>query len=126
MTPEQRKRMSELCQQVQTETNTKRFTQLIYELNVLLQARQIELNKGITNRLKASEYSLTDSQQFWTMPYELYPQRGQVSAPHKPTVSEACRNWQYTRWLAFRSQLFCAESYRDRGARPTIGDRQRD
>ena len=45
MTQEQRKRLAELCQEVQTETDSKKFTQLIYELNVLLQARQIELTK---------------------------------------------------------------------------------
>ncbi len=45
MTPEDRIRMTELCQKIQTENDPKKFTQLIYELNVLLEARQGELNR---------------------------------------------------------------------------------
>jgi hypothetical protein len=39
MTPEERSRMIELCEQIQVETNSRRFTELVIELNELLERR---------------------------------------------------------------------------------------
>jgi hypothetical protein len=40
MTPEQGQRMTELCEQIQTETDSKNIHTLIFEFNVLLEELQ--------------------------------------------------------------------------------------
>jgi hypothetical protein len=42
--------MIELCQRVQMESDPKKFTQLVYELNVLLEACQFDLNPTSTEK----------------------------------------------------------------------------
>ena len=39
MTPEQRKRLNELCRKVQQETDPKRFDESVHELNELLEEK---------------------------------------------------------------------------------------
>ena len=40
MTPEQRQRLGELCRQIETESDQKKFAQLVYEVNVLFEEAQ--------------------------------------------------------------------------------------
>ena len=44
MTPEQRQRMTELCEKIQVETDRKEFTKLVYEINVLFEEHQESLD----------------------------------------------------------------------------------
>ena len=43
MSPEEHARMMELCQQIQTETDQQKFSELIYELSCLLERKRDEL-----------------------------------------------------------------------------------
>ena len=43
MTPEERELMNQLCQRIQTEKNTRRFTALVEQLNELLEQAHHEL-----------------------------------------------------------------------------------
>lgn len=57
MTPEDQKRMVELCVMIQTETDPKKFTQLVYDLNVLLEARYVDVRTNgpaVTGEHKAA------------------------------------------------------------------------
>jgi hypothetical protein len=42
MTPEQRKCINELCQKIQTESDQKKFNQLVYELTVFLEQCRVD------------------------------------------------------------------------------------
>jgi hypothetical protein len=46
MTPDEVERMKVLCQQIETEKNHDRFTQLIAELNELLERKQHRLDRS--------------------------------------------------------------------------------
>ena len=46
MTSEERERMFALCEQIQKETNHKKFTELVLELNVLLERNGDRLRVG--------------------------------------------------------------------------------
>jgi len=45
MTPEERERMNSLCKQIQSEKDREKFTQLVIELNNLLERKESRLRQ---------------------------------------------------------------------------------
>jgi hypothetical protein len=52
VTPEERERMNTLCKRIALETDQQRFTQLLQELNALLDGKEQRLNTLHQTRLK--------------------------------------------------------------------------